>query len=180
MEDFHEIKVTYHLPDEQYTRLLNLLERWNKLELLENHPLSTEESLFDFMMRFESSYDVDERIARFERVAAHKEEQLNIQLETEQTTPAPQIFSQTMYDSMNPTQRYILKSVLETFAQEAPIRISIQSPTALRVSDSTGDVIMFSNSPGAPVYDDYNFPHTWEEHQAAHQAPSPAPEPVAF
>ena len=67
-----------------------------------------------------------------------------------------------MYDSMTPTQRHILEKALETFASGSPIHVTIHSPTALRISDSTGDLIMFSDSPQALVFDNCHYPYTWE------------------
>lgn len=90
-----------------------------------------------------------------------------------QITPDPQICSQAMYDSMNPTQRHILKSVLETFAPGSPIHVTLHSPTALRISDGTDDLIMFSDSPQAPVYDNCHFPYIWKEHQTSPASPEP-------
>lgn len=103
----------------------------------------------------------------------------NEQSKTAQITPNPQVCPQALYCSMNPTQRHILENVLETFAPGSPIHVALQSPTALRISDNTGDLIMFSDSPQALVFDNCHYPCTWEKHQAAHPASPTAPEPLA-
>lgn len=88
-----------------------------------------------------------------------REDEASYFAEKSEVTPNEKICSQKMYDSMNLTQRHILKDgVLQAFFPGADLRVSIHSPTALRVSDPTDEIIMFSESPDAPVYDDYHFP----------------------
>lgn len=96
-----------------------------------------------------------------------------------QITPDPQICPQAMYDSMTLTQRHILKSVLEIFAPGSPLHVTLHSPTALSISDGSDDLIMFSDSPQAPVYDNCHFPYIWKEHQVAHPTSPASPEPLA-
>lgn len=179
MENYHEFQVTYRVSDEQYNRLTNLLERWNKISLSKNEPLSTDESLFEFMMQFGSSHNINDKMDFFNRDITNQERLLTEESTAPQITPDPQICSQAMYDTMNPTQRHILKNALEAFAPGSPIHVTIHSPTALRISDSTGDVIMFSSSPLATVLDSCHYPNAWKEHQAIHPASPTAPEPLA-
>ncbi len=122
------------------------------------------------MMQLGSVYNINDKMDLFNQNITNQERQLAEQEKAPHTTPDPQICSQAMYDSMTPTQRHILEKALETFASGSPIHVTIHSPTALRISDSTGDLIMFSDSPQALVFDNCHYPYTWEKHQAAHPA----------